>query len=467
MKTSYLNIQILVTILFIVINSAGIAQVGIGTITPDASAMLDINTTTKGLLAPRMTTVQKNAITSPSNGLIVYDTNLGKFSYYNGSTWITIAANIERDNYVLVKSAADLPAPSAGVITLIPGTMYEINGSITLSNKIQLNGCEVAGADSNNDKLIFTGTGALFTGTKGGIIKNLTLIGNGTNSLFSMNDATQTLNLFLRGSNVVGFSSVGTITGYNLVLLDLISLASNSNGVTYTNNKNLFLLNNVWFSTNSGTFCTMTGTFDIVGISGGVYHNNTGTAIMNITGITSIIQSAHINGVSFTGTATRLVGSFSNKWEVDTPGLKTEKDDVATGTIYISTPVLTSIPNADIAVKAMGITATENLFRFDTNGGINNRLRYTGIKTRIFSVVISASITSPNSGQVLSMYIAKNGTIINSSRIQRKISNGADIGAIAVTCTVQLNTNDYVELWIANNTASKDATIESMNFRIN
>jgi hypothetical protein len=53
------------------------AQVGIGTTTPNASAALDITSTTSGLLPPRMTATQRNAIASPAAGLIVYCTNCG------------------------------------------------------------------------------------------------------------------------------------------------------------------------------------------------------------------------------------------------------------------------------------------------------------------------------------------------------------------------------------------------------
>jgi hypothetical protein len=44
------------------------AQVGIGTISPDASSMLDISSTNSGVLVPRMTLAQKNAITAPERG---------------------------------------------------------------------------------------------------------------------------------------------------------------------------------------------------------------------------------------------------------------------------------------------------------------------------------------------------------------------------------------------------------------
>jgi hypothetical protein len=100
-----MNNRVLVSIIIIIslfVNYKGVAQIGVGTITPNASAMLDISSTTKGLLAPRMTTVQKNAIATPASGLLVYDTDLAKFNYYNGSTWIIIEANTGRDDYVLV-----------------------------------------------------------------------------------------------------------------------------------------------------------------------------------------------------------------------------------------------------------------------------------------------------------------------------------------------------------------------------
>jgi len=63
-------------------------SVGIGTTSPNASAILQTDSTTKGFLPPRMTTTQKNAISSPAAGLQVYDTTLNQMSYYNGTTWV-------------------------------------------------------------------------------------------------------------------------------------------------------------------------------------------------------------------------------------------------------------------------------------------------------------------------------------------------------------------------------------------
>lgn len=59
----------------------------IGTVTPNASAKLQIDSTTQGLLLPRMTSAQRLAIVSPAAGLVVYDTNLGGRSVYAGTHW--------------------------------------------------------------------------------------------------------------------------------------------------------------------------------------------------------------------------------------------------------------------------------------------------------------------------------------------------------------------------------------------
>jgi len=66
------------------------AQVGIGTTALDASAMLQIDNTSRGVLVPRMTQVQRNAIGFPATGLLIYQTDAtAGFYYYNGVIWTT------------------------------------------------------------------------------------------------------------------------------------------------------------------------------------------------------------------------------------------------------------------------------------------------------------------------------------------------------------------------------------------
>ncbi len=67
------------------------AQVGINTNTPNASSALDIESTTGGILIPRLTEIQRDAIVSPASGLMIYQTDeVSGFYFYNGTGWTKI-----------------------------------------------------------------------------------------------------------------------------------------------------------------------------------------------------------------------------------------------------------------------------------------------------------------------------------------------------------------------------------------
>lgn len=76
----------------VLISSAMYSQIGIFTNSPDASSALDITSTDKGMLIPRMTTANKLAITSPQEGLMVYDSEKNCISIYTYLSWLTTPA---------------------------------------------------------------------------------------------------------------------------------------------------------------------------------------------------------------------------------------------------------------------------------------------------------------------------------------------------------------------------------------
>ncbi len=81
--------QLLIFLLLVITFSAN-AQVGVGTTTPLPSAQLDVTSTTKGFLPPRMDSTQRNAIASPANGLIIYNNSTNRLNFFQQNSWQTL-----------------------------------------------------------------------------------------------------------------------------------------------------------------------------------------------------------------------------------------------------------------------------------------------------------------------------------------------------------------------------------------
>jgi len=80
----------LIFLIFLVLNLSVLAQVAVNTdgSVPDNSAMIDVKSTSKGMLVPRMTAAQRIAIVSPATGLIVFDTDVNSLFTFAGSAWV-------------------------------------------------------------------------------------------------------------------------------------------------------------------------------------------------------------------------------------------------------------------------------------------------------------------------------------------------------------------------------------------
>ena len=101
-------------------------NVGINTTTPNASAALDVTSTTQGLLVPRMTLTQRNAIATPATGLLIYQTdNTPGFYSYSGTAWASIGAGTPSISGVVINvpgggnTSYSVPSTNSSIVTFI------------------------------------------------------------------------------------------------------------------------------------------------------------------------------------------------------------------------------------------------------------------------------------------------------------------------------------------------------------
>ena len=165
--------KISLLLFFVSVSSISLAQVAIGTITPDNSAALDVKSIEKGFLPPRMTDADRDAITTPAAGLIVWCINCGsdgEVQVFNGTIWTN-----------LIGGAAAKGPPQigdfryGGVIFYIAATPTDLNGDGTLDT-----GLVCAIEDQSSGIQWWNGnlntTGATATGVGSGAANTITII---------------------------------------------------------------------------------------------------------------------------------------------------------------------------------------------------------------------------------------------------------------------------------------------------
>lgn len=460
-----------ITLFFTLFFLTSYAQVGIGTENPDASSLLELKSDSQGMLTPRMSTTDRLAISNPAEGLLVYDTDETSFYFYSTGVWKPIGSAEKRNNYVLVKSEADLPTVSSGVITLDENTLYEINGTITLSAPIDLNGAYLIGLDTNEDVLVKAG-GTMFTGSNGGSLRNITLTAPG-GTIFNLDDTVGDKNLIIQSSVIANSNNVGIVKGFNLVFFNVIQYAGNATGITYENIQELLLNNQGWLASNSGIYESFVGNFQLIEKVSGFSIVNGSNVGVDVSSNPSVV-SGIILGTAFTGTATNFINrytigsypgySFDKNWFVNCPGIPLEADLAASGNFYFNGTLTTgftqSITNGTaVEVQGNGTFTSNSLFRFSSVGG-NNGLEYNGVKAREFQVNASLSVRVTGADDnFYAFIIAKNGNLITESNAVVYIDSGTQIQNVALNANVSLQPGDTVEVYVDRLTGSGTDTL--------
>ena len=367
--------QLIIILVVLLASFTSNAQVGIGTTTPDTSAKLDVTSTTKGLLPPRMTYAQKNAIPSPAAGLMIWCTDCGlkgQMQVFNGSAWTNMigsVANNPTSNGTAIITDYNCGTASTGVMTTIApvsGVSQTLTANVTTAGTYSIsttaNGVTFAAtgtfATTGNQNIVLTATGTpTAAGTHNFILNtspncnfnrttyNYQPSSNGSAAVGSYSCATASAGTLYKNVAVSGVSQ--TITA-DVTTAGTYSLSSTANGVTFagagtfagTGSQNIILtatgtptdIGSNTFTLNTTPNCAFTRTTNLVSSNGSAVVTSydcsatpTGylvvgvadsgvkqTIIANVTAIGTYTIAATANGVTFAGSGTFAGTGFQN-----------------------------------------------------------------------------------------------------------------------------------------------------------
>jgi len=439
---------------------------------PDTKAMLDISSTTSGLLIPRMNTVQRNAIVSPPTGLQVYNLTTNTLDLYTSTGWKSAAYTQAATNLVYVYSLSDLPAPSSGSILLDATKMYIFSGIVDISpNYLNLNGAGLRGTDPAKDGVMSTVAGGVLRSTNVSVfIENLAVIpASGTTKAYDFADATGTkfCNLFAGCSVVeIGIPSlgVGQVSGFNAVTA-IKNYWNCKDGIKVTGTMGKFTSAYNFItgiSAGSGIEFLAGLTIDDIDLSNNYFIYTGQTGVIIIAGAT--VDQGRMTTNMFRGVGTHLSGfdSYSFGWEMqqntDIPNTRAFAYAYMDGNATAST-----FSAVDTYRKILGTTTLVTNQKFSAS---SNRFTYTGqsnVVCRVFAVIGSRA---PANSTDYTIVFSKNGSVISQPNSSLgPLSNGQGF-QIVLESEVAFSTNDYIEVFIKSNSGTASITVSDMQFRV-
>lgn len=184
----------LFTVLILSMPTYVFAQVGIGTNSPASSAQLEVKSTTKGFLPPRMTNSERSNISSPTAGLMVYQTDAPAGLYYhNGSAWI----------YIINATTDVLPVANGGTgVTTSTGT-----GNVVLSTSPSLTTPSLGSASATSLSTPNISTSTITAISTPGSLTYKTSASSGADHIFKVNGSTEVMRITSEGNVGIGTNS--------------------------------------------------------------------------------------------------------------------------------------------------------------------------------------------------------------------------------------------------------------------
>ena len=135
------------------------------------------------------------------------------------------------------------------------------------------------------------------------------------------------------------------------------------------------------------------------------------------------------------------------------------------GGLYKSGAAVATVIDTVNVAKLVNIEATGINYGINFTPTTAGRLTYIGTIPKFVFVHSTIAFTAGNN-KLISFRIAVNGVSIPESRMPRFVSNGADVGALALEWSIEIQPNDYIEVFVVNETDDSDVTVEALYFSV-
>ena len=211
------------------------AQVGINTTEPHESAVLDVVSTDKGMLIPRLTLSQRSGITNPATGLFIYQTdNTPGFYYYNGSAWQQLSPGVGSGTYVDLTTAQNIGGEKKFITDLVVNSHTVGRGKGDVPSNVAFGSASLA-ANTTGSSNTAIGPSSLSSNTTGRLNTAVGFQALDKNTSGVYNTATGALALAStttgNSNTAVGMSSLNlNTTGSDNTATGLYTLRANTTG---------------------------------------------------------------------------------------------------------------------------------------------------------------------------------------------------------------------------------------------
>lgn len=374
------------------------------------------------------------------------------------------------DNVIVVNSESDFDQQDATTITLIANHQYIIGAAITTSKRfIVEDGASISSINPFSVVLVYTGGGAMFTSSSANWSIRQLGFSCPAATIFDVSGVNKTL--LMADSLCVAANSVGSFTDISLVVINAGIFGLAGSGFVMSGIINILSISKLRQETTSASHIAVnlgTATFDNLeitnfepdGPSGSVAISGAASSANINANRVATIKDSTLNG----GSMTPLAGITTNDIRYRFDGNSGVADTIEDALISLTANATQTVTALNTPAKVAGtwVVERDSFFSGDTTG----RCTYLGERPVVVPIDVSTTISAASgTNKDISIYFAVNGAVIANSRIKNKVSV-SDPRNTSSVWQYEFNQNDYVEVWIENNTDSINLICEDAVLRV-